>query len=111
MSHIAILEADTPMPSVAEVHGSYGDIFKRLLLNAKLDPKSVIKAYDVVTKQEYPNSLDGVDAILITGSKHNAFGDDEWIIKLVNFTKQAIDAGIKVVGTYRIYSWFPASYS
>ncbi|KAJ2973144.1 hypothetical protein NUW58_g9013 [Xylaria curta] len=43
-----------------------------------------------------PNTI---DAILITGSKHNAFDNDEWIIRLVQFTKRCLEGGrIRVIG-------------
>lgn len=71
-----------------------------------------ITAHDVVNISpsdplaNYP-SLSEVDAILITGSKHSAFENDEWIVTLAEFVRKAIregDAGtgkgrtIKVIG-------------
>jgi hypothetical protein len=77
---IAILECDTPVPQVKEKYGGYGKVFKALLETAAdgLELPDVISskkgmelsAYDVVTKQEYPD-LDNIDAVLMTGSsKH-----------------------------------------
>ncbi len=43
-----------------------------------------------MTKQEYP-SLDDIDAILITGSRHNSYDNDPWILKLVDFTRVVLD--------------------
>jgi GMP synthase-like glutamine amidotransferase len=46
----------------------------------------------------YPN-LDDVDAILISGSKHDAFEDDEWILTLVEFVRKALlHDRVKIVG-------------
>jgi hypothetical protein len=73
---IAILECDTPLDKVLDKYGSYGDIFTVLLQQASKEVTSEsgekvqveCTNYDVVSKQEYPEDLDKVDAILMTGS-------------------------------------------
>jgi hypothetical protein len=73
---VAILECDTPLDKVLNKYGSYGDIFTALLKQASEEVTSEVGEkvqvectnYDVVTKQEYPEDLDKVDAILMTGS-------------------------------------------
>lgn len=71
---IAVLECDTPIPSVIDSRGTYGDILKTLLVEGAarargqqpgLSPQ--ISTYDVVTAQEYPK-IDDVDAVLLSGS-------------------------------------------
>ncbi|RKL10514.1 hypothetical protein BFJ68_g3804 [Fusarium oxysporum] len=93
---IAVLECDTPFPSVNEKRGSYGDIFRDLLTkglkNEALSDKGKdvsldLSKWDVVTAQEYPN-IEDVDGFLLTGSKHTSFADDPWILKLVEFVKK-----------------------
>lgn len=70
---IAILQCDTPPPDVVAEYGAYDRIFTTLLEKAAdglgLDPKKDLElsAYEVVTKQEYPN-VEDVDAVLISGS-------------------------------------------
>lgn len=73
---IAVLECDTPFPSVNEKRGSYGDIFRDLLTkglkNEALGGKGKdvsldLSKWDVVTAQEYPN-IEDVDGFLLTGS-------------------------------------------
>ena len=70
---LAILECDTPIPSVLERRGSYGDIFADILSNAlkglpaHSGVKPIFTSWDVVGKQEYPD-LEQVDGILLTGS-------------------------------------------
>lgn len=95
---VAILETDTPVDSVVEKLGSYGDIFTRLLRDSGLTDEHTIETYDVVSKMEYPDP-EGLDAILLTGSKFTVYHNDEWIVKLVDFTKDAVARGIKVIGT------------
>ena len=101
---IAILENDTPLEGTRAKYGGYGGVFKTLLNSAAADlpgfspDNLVLSTYDVVTKQEYP-SLDDVDAILLSGSRHNSFDNDPWILKLVDFVKSAFDGGrVRVIG-------------
>ncbi|KAI8942488.1 hypothetical protein NX059_000554 [Plenodomus lindquistii] len=101
---IAILECDTPPPAVVDKYGKYGAIFTTLLETAAqgvgLNPKEdlVLSAFDVVTAQEYPN-LDDIDAVLISGSKHNSYDSDPWILKLVSFTETLLaQTRIRIIG-------------
>jgi hypothetical protein len=72
---VAILECDTPLDPVVDKYGRYGDIFKALLRTAAdslsqpdFSSKNLeLSAYDVVSKQEYPD-LENVDAVLLSGS-------------------------------------------
>lgn len=70
---LAILECDTPIDSVRERRGTYGDIFANILRTALkgLPNHSTVEplftSWDVVDKQEYPN-LEQADGILLTGS-------------------------------------------
>lgn len=72
---IAILECDTPLDKVRNKYGTYGDIFTELLKHGSEEltsegeeVKVECSSYDVVDKQEYPEDLEKVDAILMTGS-------------------------------------------
>ncbi|KAK7538189.1 class I glutamine amidotransferase-like protein [Phyllosticta citribraziliensis] len=96
---IAVLEADTPLPDVVEQFGRYGDIFERLLKTAAdaMGQPDVISArdlqvskWDVVDNEDSYPDLDDVDAVLISGSKHNSFDDKPWILKLVDFTERVL---------------------
>lgn len=70
---IAILQCDTPPPDIVALYGAYDRQFTTLLEAAAkgigLDPKKDLdlSAYEVVTKQEYPD-VDAIDAVLISGS-------------------------------------------
>lgn len=74
---IAILECDTPLePIRAKYGGGYGGVFTALLNTAaealgRPDVSSTqgleLSAFDVVSKQEYPD-LDKIDAVLLSGS-------------------------------------------
>lgn len=114
---LAILEADTPLPNThAKYHGYGGvftDLFRRAVAPDPLDAHLAIQVHHVVVvpgdgtvsdadiDSRYP-SLDDVDAVLISGSKHSAYLDEPWILRLVDFTRRALattgDRRVRVVG-------------
>lgn len=101
---LAILEADTPVPAANARYNGYFGVFSHLLARAvapaPLESALALTGHDVVhnPSSAYP-SLDDVDAILITGSKHNAFDDDDWITTLVEFVRKALlHDRVRVVG-------------
>lgn len=101
---LAILEADTPLPNTnAKYHGYRGvftDLFRRAIAPEPLENHLAITGYDVVNHPDTYPDLDSIDAVLISGSKHSAYLDEPWILKLVEFTKSALatDGRVKVVG-------------
>lgn len=104
---LLLLEADTPQPNINAKYGGYRGVFTALLTAAAkaMDPPrqlsdvASITARNIVEELDPYPPLDEVDAILITGSRHTAFDNDPWILKLVEYAKQAIDTGrIRVVG-------------
>ncbi|PLB47196.1 class I glutamine amidotransferase-like protein [Aspergillus steynii IBT 23096] len=105
---IAVLECDTPVDKINAKYDGYWGVFSSLLRASakaldqpdRLNPETGldITRWDVVTAQEYPK-LEDVDALLLTGSKHNSFDNDPWILKLVEYTKSALqDPRIKLLG-------------
>ncbi|EKV10249.1 Glutamine amidotransferase type 1 [Penicillium digitatum] len=96
---IAVLECDTPLDNINRRYNGYGGVFRVLLkasanaLNQpdKLDPETglEITAWDIVNDDKYPK-LEDVDAVLLSGSKHNSFEDIPWINRLVEFTQQVL---------------------
>ncbi|KAH8705465.1 class I glutamine amidotransferase-like protein [Talaromyces proteolyticus] len=102
---IAILECDTPADKVKAKYGTYGDIFERLLKSSALslgeinpDTDLAISKFDIVNDTKYPN-IDDIDAVLLTGSKHDSFADVPWINTLVEFTKKVYsDERVRLIG-------------
>ncbi|CAL5870585.1 uncharacterized protein PFLUO_LOCUS4824 [Penicillium psychrofluorescens] len=96
---IAVLECDTPLEGTHRRYNGYGGVFRALLsASAKalnqpeiLDPESGldISCWDVVNGDAYPK-LEDLDAVLLTGSRHNSFDDIPWINRLVEFTQQIL---------------------
>ncbi|KAK8868485.1 class I glutamine amidotransferase-like protein [Apiospora arundinis] len=92
---LAILEADTPVPGVLAKYGKYGSVFAHLFRQAcapdSLESQLTLSAHDVVNDpSSYPDP-ETLDAVLITGSKHSAFEDHEWILRLVAYTKRLLE--------------------
>lgn len=107
---LAILETDTPLPKVDEAFGSTGyyGVFKSMFERAFANSPTPLSEILTLTRHtvvhndisSYP-PLDTIDAILITGSKHNAFDNDPWILTLVEYTRKALeqkDTKVKVIG-------------
>ncbi|PBK67268.1 class I glutamine amidotransferase-like protein [Armillaria solidipes] len=84
---LAILLCDTPLPAVVATYGDYTTIFHRLLSSSSYTPSFTLDPYDVVSANSYPEDPTSYDAILLTGSKHSAHGNDPWIHKLVDFVR------------------------
>ncbi|RHZ46997.1 type 1 glutamine amidotransferase [Aspergillus thermomutatus] len=92
----AILECDAPIQPVKDRYGTYGDLFENLL-KAGLKAQGLefqaglqVTKWDVVNSSVYPKP-DDCDAILLTGSKHDAFSDEPWIIELTNYVRDVYE--------------------
>ncbi|KAK8079632.1 hypothetical protein PG997_007450 [Apiospora hydei] len=93
---LAILEADTPVPGVLAKYGKYGSVFAHLFRQAcapePLESQLTLSSHDVVHDLDSYPDPETLDAVLITGSKHSAFENDEWILRLVAYTKRLLEA-------------------
>ena len=103
---LAVLEADTPVPKADAKYSGYLGVFSHLLARAAApEPLSsvlTVTGHDVVKSPDtaYPD-LDSIDAILVTGSKHNAFDNDDWILKLVEYVRKAlVHPKVRVIGVW-----------
>ncbi|TGZ82353.1 glutamine amidotransferas-like protein class-I [Ascodesmis nigricans] len=103
---IAVLEADFPLDGTAAKYGSYGGVFGSLLTKAAsalgwdASQHLQVSHYDVSRNQLFPQSLDDLDAILITGSRANAFDNIPWIVQLVDYTRNVLttQTRVRVIG-------------
>lgn len=87
---IAVLNCGYTSPIIQKERGQYSDIFTALLLPAAeqvaqrqglASLQLKVKGYDTVN-EEYPSTLDDVDAIIVSGSPNSAFQDLSWIRRL-----------------------------
>jgi len=100
---LAVLEADTPLPAIDTryhgYHGVFKHLFERAASPAPLESVLSLSRHHVVDDVSTYPSLEDVDAILITGSKHSAYENDEWITTLVAFARQAaLHPRVRVIG-------------
>lgn len=82
---IAILQTDTVRPKFAVTYGQYPQMFASLL--RQVEPALEVESFDV-EHMEYPATLDGYDAFLITGSRASVYEDLPWIGRLEDFVRQ-----------------------
>jgi len=92
---IGIIEAGLPPGELIARHGSYPDMFIRLLTGT-----GEALAFDVIPALgdgPYPPP-DRCDGWLISGSKHSVYEDLAWINRLKAFARAVYDANIPIVG-------------
>ncbi|OQE11074.1 hypothetical protein PENVUL_c003G01697 [Penicillium vulpinum] len=96
--HIAILVCDTPIQPVLKKYGDYFAIFQDILRQGFKDLERSEKLKDITVEfseyhmmgnNRFPD-LQDVDAILLTGSKHDAWADDQWICDLTSNVREAV---------------------
>lgn len=92
---VAILETDILRPELLPDYIGYGrmflDLFARVGVDWHMEVFSVISG-------DYPARIEEFDAFLITGSKHDAFADDDWIVRLRDYCRKLYDLGKPQVG-------------
>jgi GMP synthase-like glutamine amidotransferase len=85
---IAMLNTDTPVPTVRPKWSTYGKMFEDLLVAAASrftpDITIYVEEYDI-QNFEYPTSLANIDVVLITGSAASSYDADEWIQRLDDY--------------------------
>lgn len=96
---VAVLVCDEPIAPVRARYGNFGEVFQRLLFaGAEAYDRNVsaskisgltVTTWDVVHEQVYPDPQD-IDAVIITGSRFDAFENDPWILKLVDFVQRLL---------------------
>ncbi len=90
---IGILQAGHSPDEVRDSVGNYGEMFTRLLDGHGFD----FEIFSVVDGQ-FPSGLDAADGWLITGSKHGAYEDHDWIPPLEDLIREIRAAGQPLVG-------------
>ena len=82
---LCVIENDIIDDVVADRYHSYGVMFTNLFRAVK--PDIEVDVFDAM-KLQYPENFDSYDAVLLSGSRADAFGDDEWIVELKQRVKQ-----------------------
>ncbi|TID25771.1 GMP synthase [Venturia nashicola] len=105
---IAVLECDTPLEKTKAKYGGYGGVFKQLLQRGadKLGHPGLSSTdgweatmFDVENNPGVFPKMDDIDAIILTGSRHDSFADVPWINQVVEFVKQVLASGrVRIFG-------------
>ena len=92
---VTIIETGLVSPKNRELHGSYPQMFERMIGAA-----DAAVTFDTVSLPEGDALPDagGLEAILITGSAAGVYDDIEWIAPLEQFVRTAHAAGVPMVG-------------
>lgn len=90
---IGILMAGMLSDEIVVKYGQYDELYKRFLDGNDFE-------YDTyrVVENQFPSSASDADGWLITGSKHGAYEDHDWIPPLEAFLRQAHGKNIPIVG-------------
>ena len=92
---LCVLENDIIDDVVADRYPSYGVLFTDLFRSAK--PDIEVDVFDAMNMQ-YPDSFDDYDAVLLSGSRCDAFGQEEWVLELKKRTEQLMAEKKKLIG-------------
>ncbi|KUF11211.1 type 1 glutamine amidotransferase [Pseudoponticoccus marisrubri] len=90
---IGILETGLLVPELAERHGTYPQMFERLLAGRGFD----FETWSVVQEQ-FPNGPEAAEGWLITGSRHGVYEDHPWLPPLEQLIRDITAAGRPLVG-------------
>lgn len=93
--HIAVLDANTDRSAFAARHPRDDQKFRNLL--APLRPDWRISGFSVVDGV-FPETLHGIDGIIISGSPASVNDPDPWIARLLDTIRGAVATGVPVFG-------------
>ena len=95
MPKITIIETGVISPANRARHGSFPQMFERLLGEA--DPSASFATVRLADGEALPDPA-GLEAILLTGSPAGVYDDLDWIAPLERFVRAAYDAKIPMAG-------------
>jgi len=95
MPKIAIVEAGLVSREVRAQHGSFPQMFERMIRAA--DASASFATIRLADGEGLPDPA-GLEAILITGSSAGVYDDLDWIAPLERFVGAAYEAGVPTVG-------------
>jgi GMP synthase-like glutamine amidotransferase len=95
MPRVTIMETGLVDPTLRESHGSYPEMFERLIRAA--DSSATFDTISITNGEPLPRPQD-LQALLITGSAAGVYDDLDWITPLEGFIRAAYAARIPMVG-------------
>lgn len=90
---IGILQTGHVPGELSQTHGQYAQMFERFL-----DGNGFSFHNYAVVDNQFPETIHECDGWLITGSRHAAYEDHDWIPPLEGFIRKAYDKQVPVVG-------------
>lgn len=96
MIKLCILDNDTLDPSVAPTYVSYGAMLEKVLRNAGAADWQM--DFFSTEQQQYPDSFDAYDAVLLTGSKADSFSNEAWVVELRRRVTELLASNKKLLG-------------
>lgn len=93
---LCILNNDTLDPAAAPTYVNYGVMVDKLLRQAGASDWNV-EVFDA-TQQQYPESFDRFDAVLLTGSKFDSFSEEPWVVELRRRVRALLAQKKKLLG-------------
>ncbi|MBR0796315.1 type 1 glutamine amidotransferase [Bradyrhizobium jicamae] len=95
MPRITIVETGLLGPRLRERHGTFPEMFQRMIGAADASVESDVVS--LANGETLPDPA-GLDAILITGSAAGVYDDFDWIAPLEDFVRAAHDGSIPMAG-------------
>jgi GMP synthase-like glutamine amidotransferase len=95
MPRITIIETGLVSPTNRELHGSYPQMFERMI--GAVDATVTFNTVSIPAGEPLPD-LEGLEAILITGSAAGVYDGFEWIAPLEHFVRAAHEIKVPMVG-------------
>ncbi|KAK6509035.1 hypothetical protein TWF481_003801 [Arthrobotrys musiformis] len=102
---LAVLECDQPLDAARIERGGHTGVWTALFADAADALGQNRERIEVIGYNAEeglpslaPNAERAVDAVLISGSRYNAWGDDGWIVDLVAFVKECVAKKVPVLG-------------
>ena len=92
---LCILDNDDLDPAAVPIWGSYATMFERLLRDAGF--QGDVEAFSARHRQ-YPDSFDAYDAVLLTGSRADAFSKEPWVADLCSRVSALLEQKKRLIG-------------
>lgn len=93
--HIAVLDTNTDDSDFGRSHPEETEKFRQLL--APVAPEWRFTGYKV-SAGDFPETLDGLDGLLVTGSVASVNDPDPWVTRLLDLIRDAHDQEVPVFG-------------
>jgi GMP synthase-like glutamine amidotransferase len=95
--NICILDNDHLDADMVPLYGSYAEMFKHLLRRAGAGADWSFEVFHT-PRQDYPPTFDAFDAVVLTGSRADAFSDQPWVLRLRHEVQTLLTQHKKLVG-------------